>query len=287
MGTKNLHLDSAKSERIIAQLRQKKYAVSIADQWILSLLGGALPGWVYLGTPPFHRFDFLYRLTARESHYHIVTLIPGETTVVFLEQLARKLDRNATRLHDQFRRQSLWPEAAILADTYHIPMHLSERGILHLLLSQTLARYKQLSLTHLKRWDPKGWQHALTVASIIQKEAANVQEMPQIASVIYNRLRKKMRLQMDGTLNYGSFSHTPVTPERIRTDPTTFNTYRHRGLPKSPVCNVSVAAIKAALKPAKTPYLYFMKNAHGTHDFSATYRAHLHNVHERKNSTKE
>ena len=53
----------------------------------------------------------------------------------------------------------------------------------------------------------KKWFKILTIASIIQKEAANDAEMPLVASVIYNRLDKGMRLQMDGTLNYGIYSH--------------------------------------------------------------------------------
>lgn len=54
----------------------------------------------------------------------------------------------------------------------------------------------------------------------MQKEAANVEEMPLIASVIFNRLKKGMPLQMDGALNYQEFSHAKVTKERIKTDNT-------------------------------------------------------------------
>jgi len=96
--------------------------------------------------------------------------------------------------------------------------------------------------------------------------------------VIYNRLKKKMRLQMDGTLNYGKYSHIKVTPERIRTDKSSFNTYKHKGLPDSPIGAVSISAITAAIKPAKTTHLYFMKNKDGVHDFSDSFKAHKKNV---------
>jgi UPF0755 protein len=91
-----------------------------------------------------------------------------------------------------------------------------------------------------------------------------------------------MRLQMDGTLNYGRWSHVRVTPERIRDDNSTFNTYKHRGLPASPVCNVSEAAIRAALHPARSDYLYFFRNDRGTHDFSVSYRKHLKKVRKKR-----
>jgi len=99
--------------------------------------------------------------------------------------------------------------------------------------------------------------------------------MPIVSSVIHNRLKKGMRLQMDGTLNYGKYSHIKVTPKRIREDNTTYNTYLHKGIPLFPVCNVSDNAILAAIFPATTKYLYFMKSSKGTHDFSCNYSTHL------------
>ena len=83
---------------------------------------------------------------------------------------------------------------------------------------------------------------------------------------------------MDGTLNYGKYSHVKVTPARIRDDNSTFNTYKFKGIPPSPIGAVSLAAIKAAVKPAKTTHLYFMKNKSGTHDFSDSFKAHRKNI---------
>ena len=75
--------------------------------------------------------------------------------------------------------------------------------------------------------------------------------MPIIASVVHNRLKKNMALQMDGTLNYGKYSNSVVTTDRIRNDETSYNTYKNKGLPKDPVCAVSLDAIKAAIFPVK------------------------------------
>jgi len=99
-----------------------------------------------------------------------------------------------------------------------------------------------------------------------------------VSSVIYNRIRKGMKLQMDGTLNYGKYSHIKITPKRIKQDKSIYNTYLHKGLPSLPVCNVSIKAIKAAIFPAKTNYLYFMKNKNNLHDFTCNYSTHMLNI---------
>ena len=136
-----------------------------------------------------------------------------------------------------------------------------------------------MAKAHYGDYNRTQWQRILTIASIIQKEAADKAEMPLVSSVIHNRLTKEMRLQMDGTLNYGKYSHVKVTPARIRDDNTTFNTYKHKGLPDSPVASVSTAAIEAAIQPATTDYLYFMRNKKtGRHDFATSFKAHRKNI---------
>ena len=102
--------------------------------------------------------------------------------------------------------------------------------------------------------------------------------MPIIASVIENRLNKGMKLQMDGTLSYGKYSHKPITSKRIRKDKSYYNTYIHGGIPPAPLCTVSMEAMRAALHPKKTNYLYFMLNKKGRHDFSSSYKQHVKNI---------
>jgi UPF0755 protein len=118
---------------------------------------------------------------------------------------------------------------------------------------------------------------------VIQKEAASVEEMPLVSSVVYNRLQKGMPLQMDGTLNYWQFSHDKITAQKIRNDKSYYNTYVHKGIPQHPVCAVSLDAIKAAIFPAKTNYLYFVRNKKTqTHLFSSTYKEHVNHINTQK-----
>jgi UPF0755 protein len=102
--------------------------------------------------------------------------------------------------------------------------------------------------------------------------------MPYVSSVIDNRIKEGMRLQMDGTLNYGEFSHQKVTAHRIRTDKTPYNTYKNKGLPRYPVCNVSKEAIDAALNPKQTDYLYFVRGKNGEHIYSSYFSTHRKNI---------
>ena len=277
-GKKNIHLKPASISGIITQLSQKGYDVGSIDKYLMVAIGKPQHGWVYLGKKKLHRLDFLIRLTSAQSSFHKVTLLPGETTVIFLRQLAAQLKLSEAKLTEQYRTQSAFEEAGILAESYHVPSTLKEKGVIRYLLQYSTSVYKKLSVNLADVWDIKGWNRLLTVASIIQKEAANKSEMPLVASVIYNRLQKNMRLQMDGTLNYGEYSHIKVTPKRIKGDSSSYNTYKHRGLPDAPVCAVSIDAIKAAIHPARTKYLYFMRNSHGTHDFAEDYKTHLKNI---------
>jgi len=276
--TKTLFVPKGSIKSIISQLHEKGYDLSIVDSYILRFLGTPKSGWIDIGATKLNRIDFLYKLTSSRAMIHKVTLIPGETSVLFFENLAKQLDLNSTKLQNSYTSLSTYPEAGIYADTYHVPYGIKEKNLITFLLKVSEEKYKKLSTEAYNDYNRTQWLRTLTIASIIQKEAANHREMPLVSSVIYNRLKKNMPLQMDGTLNYGKYSHIKVTPQRIKTDTTTFNTYKHKGLPQSPVGAVGLQAIKAAIKPVQTNYLYFMKNAKGVHDFTNTFKKHCKNI---------
>ena len=263
---------------IISQLTQKGYALSPIDKYILVFLGQPQSGWVDIGETDLNRIDFLYKLTTAKAKMEEITLIPGETSELFFESLASDLNLDKEKLKNYYKALAHYPEAAIYADTYYVPYGITEKHLMHFLLMESEKKYEKISNKVYGTYNRKQWLKILTTASIIQKEAANTEEMPIVSSVIHNRLKKGMRLQMDGTLNYGKYSHMKVTPERIKNDRSRFNTYKYKGLPPSPIGAVSFAAIKAAISPAKTNYLYFMKNAEGLHNFTNTYKKHRKNI---------
>lgn len=120
-------------------------------------------------------------------------------------------------------------------------------------------------------------QHqAVTLASIVEKETGAPSERPKISSVFHNRLRKKMRLQSDPTTIYGMWQTYEGNIHRSDlTRPTPYNTYTVAALPVGPISNPGAEALKAALFPESTEYLFFVSHNDGTHEFTSTYKEHM------------
>jgi len=273
-----LYIPQGSINQIISQLKDKNYDVCKLDTFILRFIGSPQSGWINMGTTFNTKADFLYKLTTAKAALQNVTLIPGETTDIFLNQLAKNLHLDREKLQEAFEKYAPIKEGVFVPDTYKIPIGISEDELITLLLKLSLQKMRAMSIKIFGSYSQKKWFHYVSIASIIQKESANNKEMPIVSSVIHNRLKKRMKLQMDGTLNYGKYSHLKVTPKRIRNDLSIYNTYIHSGVPVTPICNVSTEAIKAAIFPARTNYLYFMKSKNGTHDFTCNYSTHLRNI---------
>ncbi len=273
-----VYIPKGSINQIITHLQKKKYNVTKLDSFILRFIGKPQCGWIYIGKRRLRRADFLYKLTTAKAAMVDVTLIPGETTYLFLDQISKTLGLDRNKLQKEFEKLSPLPEGAFVPDTYKLPIGITEHAAIYLLLARSNKEMRRFSIKIFGTYNKRKWLRYLVVASIIQKESASKEEMPIISSVIYNRLKKGMKLQMDGALNYGRYSHVRITAERLRSDTSRYNTYRYKGLPPYPVCNPSLDAIKAAIFPAKTSYLYFVKLRNGKHAFASSYKHHLRNI---------
>jgi len=122
---------------------------------------------------------------------------------------------------------------------------------------------------------------ALTIASLIQREAGGSDDMRIISGIIWNRLFNNMNLQIDATLQYakantisvGSWWPKVVPADIFRKSP--YNTYRHAGLPPTPIANPSVAAVLAALNPVNTSCIFYFHDNAGQFHCTATYPEHV------------
>ena len=124
---------------------------------------------------------------------------------------------------------------------------------------------------------------ALILASIVEKETAIASERPLVASVYSNRLRQGMRLQADPTLVYylsggsGRLGRGLKRSE-LSDESNPYNTYKHAGLPPGPIANPSVEAIRAALAPAESSFIFFVAGCDGATAFTETYAEHQQRV---------
>ncbi len=272
-----LNLPKGSIRAIVTYLQTQKIDLNAFDGLILRILGNPQSGWIDLGEKQMSRGNFLYKLTVAKAPLKEVKLIPGESMHFFIIQLSEVLNISIQELWKAYRAQVQCEEGNILPQTYKIPYGIDASRLFIYLLEYSNKEYSRIANALGYNLNTHQWKRIISKASIIQKEAANASEMPIISAVIDNRIAKGMPLQMDGSLNYGEFSHTKVTPERIRNDKSTFNTYLHKGIPPCPCGSVGLEAIKSAVYPQKVDYLYFVRNKNGVHTFSKTYQEHREN----------
>jgi len=123
-------------------------------------------------------------------------------------------------------------------------------------------------------------RHAVvTMASIVEKEARKPEERPVIAGVYYNRLAKGMPLQADPTVQYALGHHVERVLYKDLAVESPYNTYLHPGLPPGPIASPGGPSLRAALAPAKVPYLYFVAAPDGHHEFRTTLAEHAEATH--------
>lgn len=124
-------------------------------------------------------------------------------------------------------------------------------------------------------------QDALTIASLLEREAYDFTDMRYISGVIWNRLFAGMKLQLDATLQYAKGSRTterswwpkPLPSDKYITSP--YNTYKHKGLPPTPISNPSIDAILAALNPRITDCMFYFHDDEGGFHCTKTYEEHV------------
>lgn len=273
------------STKYIVSYLDKSYDMNIIDRLVINFLGYPQSGWIDLQSSHMSKYDFLYKLTTSKAALKKITLTPGETYYFFLQEVADSLHLSNQILFDFYAKNAYKKDGNIIADTYYLPLGMDEVQVMNYLLEDTQTKYRRLSEKIFNFYNKENWYRYVTIASIIQKEAASIEEMPFVSSVIHNRLKKNMKLQMDGSLNYGKYSHTKVTPQMIKEDTSDYNTYQNKGIPTHPVSAIEFDAIKAAIFPAKTDYLYFVKNSEGNgHVFSNNYKEHVNNINKLKYS---
>ena len=162
-------------------------------------------------------------------------------------------------------------EGFLFPDTYDVTSLTSAHSAVDMMLNDFAKETEHLEWSRAAQLGVTPYQ-IVTVASIIEKEVKIPEERPLVASVIYNRLKKNMKLGMCSTVLYALGQWKPRLTDKDLLVDSPYNTYKIEGLPPGPICNPGFESIRAALYPASTDYLYFLlTSADGHSSFTADY----------------
>jgi UPF0755 protein len=230
----------------------------------------------------------LAKLTAGEAApLSAITIPEGLNLEQTAQEVARQSDVSAAQFEEAARRTSYGygflehpaiksTEGFLFPKQYEFEKGTTAPQVVTRMLEQYLLETQTLDISGAKERLNLTEYELVTVASLIEEEAANPKERPLVASVIYNRLRKDMPLQIDATVLYAlDRPEEELSLADLKID-SPYNTYENAGLPPGPICSPSRQSLEAAINPAETDYLYYVLKANGEeHFFTSNYNEFL------------
>jgi len=165
-------------------------------------------------------------------------------------------------------------EGYMYPTTYTVPVGIKARDLVRIMTREFIERWPP-------QWDARVAQlgmtrhQVVTLASIIEAEVRYRPDRPYVSAVYHNRLKRRMALQADPTINYAYQRRLRRVWEKNLQIRSPYNTYLHPGLPPGPIGQPSDSSIYAALNPAPVGFIYFVAQPDGKHVFSETYADHL------------
>jgi len=230
--------------------------------------------------------DVIARMARGDVVRHVIVVPEGLTAEETFELFwSRSISRPEAFRHALVNPQLLTSiargapdlEGFLFPDTYVVTRSTSARQIVETMLAN-FRRHFTPEMRASAQAIGLSERQAVILASIVQKETSLDRELPLIAGVYWNRLRHGMRLQADPTVAYALKRDGKWTGTLYRSDygyESPFNTYLAAGLPPGPICNPGEDALRAAVAPARTEFLYFVADGTGGHTFSRTFQEHL------------
>ena len=234
---------------------------------------------------PMTPVEALDKIIAGDVFFHRVTILEGLRSDEIISQFVHSGFGSTDEFEAAFRDVSLLGtldaqaydlEGYLFPDTYS----LAKGTTPHTIVATMVARWRELLGTEwAQQAEKQGMtvRQAVTLASLIQRETTNPDEQRLVSSVFHNRLRVGMRLQCDPTVIYALAMRNRydgnIRREDLRID-SLYNTYRYSGLTPGPIGNPGLAALRAAVDPVDSTYLYFVSMNTGRHYFSKSLAEH-------------
>ncbi len=221
---------------------------------------------------------------ARGDIYYMDLLIPEGFNMFDISEAVEKLGTmTAAAFLDAARDPSLIldldPKAESLEgylfpNKYRVYRKTTARELCRMMTNEFRSQWQSLAA------GTKATHDAVTLASLVEREARLPEERPRVASVFHNRLRIGMKMQCDPTTVYAALlenRYRGVIHQSDLDSQNPYNTYQHTGLPPGPIANPGLSSIKAALTPEDTPYLFFVAKADGSggHNFTDSLQKHV------------
>jgi len=226
------------------------------------------------------------RLIQGDVFFYSITIPEGLTAHETIDLLAKNGLGNAPEMERALLKtrwiRDLNPaarnlEGYLFPETYHFHRNTDSEKIIRTMVDQFRAKLAK-TLPHYPV--PSGWDisRIVILASMVEKEVRRHEEGPLVASVMINRLAKRMPLGCDSTIIYamklaGTYEGRLGKADLQMESP--YNSYIHVDLPPGPICNPGADSLRSALNPARTDYYYYVSRNDGSHQFSKDYGSHV------------
>ncbi|GAB6182034.1 endolytic transglycosylase MltG [Desulfotomaculum defluvii] len=168
-------------------------------------------------------------------------------------------------------------EGYLFPETYNVSLDSTEKDIINVMLAGMERQIKELQLEEKSKEKNLSLHQVITIASMIEREARINKDRALISSVIHNRLKIGMRLQIDATVEYALGGHRDKIFYKDLEVNSPYNTYKIPGLPPGPIASPGRESLLAAVNPEETDYLYYLAKPDGSHVFAKTLAEHNQN----------
>jgi len=246
-----------------------------------------------------------YKIRKNLNTFELIDIITGKNSInitipegLTIEQIALLLEQqgiisskeqfiestNNIKIPFEVPQNRATLEGYLFPDTYNFVRNMVNSEILNIMLNRFKKKIDSLQIDFEKI--KLLLDEIVIIASLVEKEAKVDDERSLIATVLLNRLKKKMKLNCDATVRYALKKYdAPLTKDDLLIN-SPYNTYLYYGLPPSPICNPGLKSIIAVINPFDADYLYYVSKGNGTHYFSKTLKEHNQAVKEflRKNN---